>query len=244
MIYGTAQLLDPRIVVATCTGGTVSKAPFPFPPSFLLSFFLSLSRIAPLVFFPPFSLRRWCHCSCVTLPVPCLVLLLSLFRSSVTRKRTLIAWHSAQTNTSGHRSEERERRGQHRRRRRQRADRASERASGRDASSYGTDDDDRRIGWKEGRKEGIGSVEGRRPRPLPDLIRAAGVGRSGESTFAPRACSSAKKYVQEYIPPTEARRGGEGSRLSSLPCRPACATLLRSSHISCMYLLTCTAELS
>ena len=64
----------------------------PFP--FLLPFFIS---------HPSFSSFLRCHCAAL----PCL--LLSLFRSSVTRKRTLIAWHSAQTNTSGHRSGERER---------------------------------------------------------------------------------------------------------------------------------------
>ena len=80
MIYGTAQLLDPRSVVTRCTGGTVSKDAFSFPaffPSFPISFFLSLSRIAPLVFFPPFSLRS---------PVP---LLLRYAASAVPRSPSL-----------------------------------------------------------------------------------------------------------------------------------------------------------
>ena len=164
MIYGTAQLLDPRSVVTRCTGGTVSIIKGRLFLSRLLSFFLSLSRIAPLVFFPPFSLRS---------PVP---LLLRYAASAVPRSPPLALsfvshseedvnclalgpnqyqWPPKRRQTPHtHRERKRDARGgQYRLRRRQRA----ERARGRDASSYGTDDNDdggvggvgrRRIEWE------------------------------------------------------------------------------------------------
>ena len=137
------------------------------PILILLSFILDLAS-HPSVFFPSslLSLSRSGATSLRSLPVSMSAsfsLPLSLLRSSVTRKRTLIAWHSAQTNTSGHPSGDRRTRrkrerdarggGQYRLRRRQRAEREE---GGRDASSYGADDDSgggggvgRRIEWEE-----------------------------------------------------------------------------------------------
>ena len=107
--------------------------------------------------FDPFVFLPFCCVPCVR-RVGCAALALSFafvsHSDGRTRTGTLIAWHSAQTNTSGHRSEERERERD--------ADNIDDggdnEQSERDASSYGTDDD-RRIGWKEGRKEGRKALE-------------------------------------------------------------------------------------
>ena len=126
----------------------------PFP--FLLPFFIS---------HPSFSSFLRCHCAAL----PCL--LLSLFRSSVTRKRTLIAWHSAQTNTSGHRSGERER--ERETRTTSTTATTTRTASECDASSYGTDG---RIGWKHGK---------RRRRTVAARLHQSCTGCYSESTPVP-----------------------------------------------------------
>ena len=132
-----------------------------------------------------------------------------------------------------------ERRGQHRRRRRRRRRQRAQRGSERVSTMLQVM---ARMGgrhWKRGRKTAAAAAR------FDQSCR----GRSGESTFAPRTCSSEKKYVQEYStpthPPREARRGGLSSLVSPLPaCLPACATLLRSSHFSCMHCTCSLAELS
>ena len=96
---------------------------------------------------------------------------LSLLRSSVTRKRTLIARHSAQTNTSGHPSGDR---------RRTQRERERERETHADNIDYGDDNE------QSEREDGMLQVMARTTTMTAALAESGGEGSNGRSPTAAR----------------------------------------------------------